>query len=96
MKGTVQLYGISSKLFDIHCDVRQGCVVVPTPFRIFFTLLVIHAFGTATERIYFQIKGAFLEITETSRAYFGCYSLQYILRRNTFPGILHQFFPWLF
>lgn len=73
MKGTMQLNGISLELFDIHSGVKQGCVVVPTPFRILFALLVIHAFGTATEGIYLRTRRTFLEIPETSRTYLDLY-----------------------
>ena len=52
MKGTVQFNGNLSKPFDMHSGVKQGCVLTPTLFGIFFTLLLRHAFGTAQEGIY--------------------------------------------
>ena len=51
MKGTVQFNGSSSRPFDIRSGVKQGCVLAPTLFGIFFTLLLRHAFGTASEGI---------------------------------------------
>ena len=51
MKGTVQFNGSSSRPFDIRSGVKQGCVLAPTLFGIFFALLVRHAFGTASEGI---------------------------------------------
>ena len=51
MKGTVQFNGSSSRPFDIRSGVRQGCVLAPTLFGIFFSLLLRHAFGTASEGI---------------------------------------------
>ena len=51
MKGTVQSYGGSSRPFDIRSGVKQGCVLAPTLFGIFFALLLKHAFGTASEGI---------------------------------------------
>ena len=51
MKGTVQFNGSSSRPFDIRRGVKQGCVLAPTLFGIFFALLLRHAFGTASEGI---------------------------------------------
>ena len=51
MKGTVQFNSRSSKPFDIRSGVKQGCVLAPTLFGIFFALLLRHAFGTASEGI---------------------------------------------
>ena len=51
MKGTEQFNGSSSRHFDIHNGVKQGCVLAPTLFGIFFALLLIHAFGTASKGI---------------------------------------------
>ena len=51
MKGTVQFIDSSSRPFDIHSGVKQGCVLAPTLFEIFFTLLLRHAFGIASEGI---------------------------------------------
>ena len=56
MKGTVQFNGGSSEPFDIRSGVKQGCVVVPTLFGIFFTLVLKHAFGSATEAIYLRTR----------------------------------------
>ena len=36
--------------------VKQGCVLAPTRFRIFFSLLLKHAFGTATEGQYLHTR----------------------------------------
>ena len=43
MKGTVQFYGSSSRPFDIRSGVKQGCVLTPTLFGIFFALILRHA-----------------------------------------------------
>ena len=51
MKGMVQINSSSSRPFGIHSGVKQGCVLAPTLFGIFFALLLRHAFGTASERI---------------------------------------------
>ena len=56
MKGTVQFNGNLSKPFDMRSRVKQGCVLAPTLFGIFFTLLLGHAFGTAQEGIYLQTR----------------------------------------
>ena len=49
MKGTVQFNGSFSEPFDIRNGVKQGCVLAPTLFGIFFAALLNHAFGTAQE-----------------------------------------------
>ena len=49
MKGTVQFNGNLSEPFDMHSRVKQGCVLTPTLFGIFFALLLRHAFGTSQE-----------------------------------------------
>ena len=51
MKGTVQFNGSSSRPFDIRSGVKQGFVLAPTLFGIFFALLLRHAFGTTPEGI---------------------------------------------
>ena len=56
MKGTVQFNGNLSKPFDMHSGVKQGCVLAPTLFGIFFALLPRHPFGTAQEGIYLQTR----------------------------------------
>ena len=49
MQPTVQFNSSSSRPFDICSSVKQGCVLAPTLFEIFFTLLLRHTFGTASE-----------------------------------------------
>ena len=56
MKGTVQFNGNLSKPFDMCSRVKQGCVLAPILFGIFFALLLRHAFGTAQEEIYLQTR----------------------------------------
>ena len=51
MKGTVQFNGSSSRPFDTRSGVKQGCVLAPTLFGIFFAPLLRDAFGTASEGI---------------------------------------------
>ena len=51
MKGTVQFNGSSSRPFDIRSGLKQGCVLAPTLFGIFFALLLRQAFGTSSEGI---------------------------------------------
>ncbi|KAJ8369124.1 hypothetical protein SKAU_G00091520 [Synaphobranchus kaupii] len=56
MKGTVQYDGSSSEPFDIRSGVKQGCVLAPTLFGIFFALVLKHAFSTATEGIHLHTR----------------------------------------
>ena len=44
MKGTVLYDGITSDPFNILSGVKQGCVLAPTLFGIFFATLLKHAF----------------------------------------------------
>ena len=55
-KGTVQFNGSSSEPFEIRSGVKQGCVLAPTLFGIFFGLLLKHAFDTTTEGIYLRTR----------------------------------------
>ena len=55
MWGTVKHNENVSKPFKIHNDVKQGCLLAPTLFGIFFSLLLKQAFGTAEEGIYLHI-----------------------------------------
>ena len=56
MKGTVQFDGNLSDSFDIRSGVKQGCVLAQTLFGIFFSMLLKHAFGKATEGIYLHSR----------------------------------------
>ena len=54
--GAVQFNGSSSEPFEIRSGVKQGCVLAPTLFGIFFGLLLKHAFDTTTEGIYLRTR----------------------------------------
>ena len=56
MKGTVQFNGSTFEPFSILSRVKQGCVLAPTLFGIFFALLLKHAFGSTTEGIYLRTR----------------------------------------
>ena len=56
MKGTIQFDGNLSDPFDIGSGVKQGCVLAPTLFGIFCSMLLKHAFGEATEGIYLHAR----------------------------------------
>ena len=55
-KGTVQFKGSSSEPFEMRNGVKQGWVLAPTLFGIFFGLLLKHAFDTTTEGIYLRTR----------------------------------------
>ena len=40
MKGTVNYDGATSEPFDIHSGVKQGCLLAPTLFSIFFSIML--------------------------------------------------------
>jgi hypothetical protein len=44
MKGTINFDGATSEEFEIKSGVKQGCVLAPTLFGIYFSLLLKHAF----------------------------------------------------
>ena len=49
MQGTVNYDGASSEPFHILSGVKQGCVLAPTLFGIFFSMLLNFAFRTQTK-----------------------------------------------
>ncbi len=51
MKGTVQYDGSSSEPFPIRSGVKQGCVLTPTLFGIFFSLLLRHATPSVSQNM---------------------------------------------
>ena len=56
MKETVLYDDATFDPFNILSGVKQGCVLVPTLFGIFFATLLKHAFGKSTEGIYLQTR----------------------------------------
>ena len=56
IKGTVQFEGNLSEPFDIRNGVKQGCVLSPTLFGIFFSMLLKHAFGDMKECIFLRTR----------------------------------------
>ena len=52
----MQFNGSSSEPFEIRSGVKQGCVLAPTLFGIFFGMLLKHAFDTTTEGIYLRTR----------------------------------------
>ena len=48
--------GSTSDAFNIRSGVKQGCVLAPTLFGIFFVVMLKHAFGSATEGIYLRTR----------------------------------------
>jgi hypothetical protein len=56
MHGTIQYDGKSSDPFIVSCGVKQGCVLAPTLFGIFFSILLKHAFNSCDEGIYLHTR----------------------------------------
>ena len=56
MSGTVQFDGSCSPSFPIKNGVKQGCVLAPTLFGIFFSLLLLHAFDGSEDGIYIHTR----------------------------------------
>ena len=52
MHGTVRFDGNMSEAFNIRSEVKQGCVLAPTLFGVFFSVLLKHAFRTTNAGIF--------------------------------------------
>ena len=58
MKGTVQFDGSCSEPFPIKNGVKQGCVLAPTLFGIFFSLLLEFAFDDSEDGIFIHTRSS--------------------------------------
>ena len=56
MMSTVQYNGSSSDPFPVSNGVKQGCVLAPTLFGIFFSLLLRYAFGSSEDGIFLHTR----------------------------------------
>uniref|UniRef100_A0A0B7BRI9 Reverse transcriptase domain-containing protein n=1 Tax=Arion vulgaris TaxID=1028688 RepID=A0A0B7BRI9_9EUPU len=56
MKASIQFDGSTSDSFEVKSGVKQGCVLVPTLFGIFFAVLLYHAFGDADGDVFIRIR----------------------------------------
>ena len=56
MKGVVEFDGSVSDEFNITSGVKQGCVLAPTLFGIFFATMLKQAFKNTTEGVYLRTK----------------------------------------
>ena len=56
MQGTVQFDGTNSDPFSIKNGVKQGCVLAPTLFGIFFSLLLKYAFDDSEDGVYIHSR----------------------------------------
>ena len=55
-RGTVQYDGSMSEAFSINSGVKQGCVLAPTLFNIFFSVLLKHAFKSTEKGILLRTR----------------------------------------
>ena len=58
MKGVISFDGASSEAFSIKSGVKQGCVLAPTLFGIFFSMLLSYAFKNTTEGVYLHTRSS--------------------------------------
>ncbi|XP_047993557.1 uncharacterized protein LOC125231993 [Leguminivora glycinivorella] len=56
MKGSIVFNGLQSDTFEMRRGVRQGCVLAPTLFGIFFSLLLKIAFGDTLQGIHLHTR----------------------------------------
>ncbi|XP_076452746.1 uncharacterized protein LOC143288283 [Babylonia areolata] len=61
MQGTVQHDGSFSDPFPIKSRVKQGCVLAPTLFGIFFSLLLSYAFSQLEDGVYLHTRNESLQ-----------------------------------
>ena len=56
MRSTVYYNGATSEAFPVSSGVKQGCVLAPTLFGIFFSMLLQHAFNDCSEGVYIHTR----------------------------------------
>ncbi len=56
MQSTVCFNGATSDAFPVSSGVRQGCVLAPTLFGIFFSMLLHYAFSDCSEGVYIRTR----------------------------------------
>ena len=56
MHSTVRYNGATSEAFPVNSGVKQGCVLAPTLFGIFFSMLLRYAFRDCNEGIYIRTR----------------------------------------
>ena len=56
MNGTVNYDGATSEPFAVHSGVKQGCVLAPTLFSIFFSIMLSYAFKESTEGVFLHTR----------------------------------------
>jgi hypothetical protein len=56
MFSTVSYNGATSDLFPINNGVKQGCVLAPTLFGIFFSIFLTHAFNGNEDGVYLHMR----------------------------------------
>ena len=56
MRGSVQFDGSLSDSFPVNSGVKQGCVLAPTLFGIYFSVVLNHAFRNSTDGVYLHTR----------------------------------------
>ena len=56
MQSTVCFDGATSNAFPVSCGVKQGCVLAPTLFGTFFSMLLQYAFVDCTEGVHVRMR----------------------------------------
>ncbi|XP_047740100.1 uncharacterized protein LOC125179048 [Hyalella azteca] len=56
MHGTVCFNGVTSEAFPVSSGVKQGCVLAPTLFGIFFSMLLRYAFADCNEGVFIHTR----------------------------------------
>ena len=56
MHSTVNYNGSTSEAFKVSSGVKQGCVLAPTLFGIFFSMLLLYAFMNCREGVFLHTR----------------------------------------
>ena len=71
MQSMVCFDGATSNAFSVSSGVKQGCVLAPTPFGIFFSMLLQYAFVDCAEGVYVWMRsdGKLARLRPKTKAY---------------------------
>ena len=92
MKGTVLCDGSSSVAFPIQSGVKQGCVLAPTLFGIFFSLLLPYAFSESEDGVFLHTRsdGKLFNLSRLRAKSSETPAARNALRRRRCPGLPHK------
>ena len=92
VKGTVLCDRSSSAVFPIQSGVKQGCVLAPTLFGIFFSLLLLYAFSESEDGVFLHTRsdGKLFNLSRLRAKSTKAPAARNALRRRRCPGLPHK------